>query len=225
MRTLTTAVLVAFAGLAFGQETNTAALPSLDELLPSTEGDASLFASWPSAHDVADAAEQALPKIVHKAQFWRSRQKLAALLPRIRVGAKTQEANYDRYEWHRDPYHRNYLDDYSLTDGKRDYEGEFVWAEWDLSNLVFHNDELEVADLERKMTMLRKQVRSEAINIYFLLRETRLKLARNLAVKEDDRIKREMSAEKYTALLDDYTNGFFTRACCPRQPHEKSDTP
>ena len=42
MRTLTTAVLVAFAGLAFGQETNTAALPSLDELLPSTEGDASL---------------------------------------------------------------------------------------------------------------------------------------------------------------------------------------
>jgi hypothetical protein len=211
MKTHIALLVMLLAWQTHAQTTNTAALPALDDLLRDPGDDAALFASWPPVGAVAVAAEQALPKNIRNPQFWRSRQKLSGLLPDLRIGIATDEGNYDRYALFRDEADRNRLDDYTLEDGIREYDSYYVSVTWNLSKLVFHNDELEIAMTERYSVQLKKEVRTKVIDLYFRLKEARLRLSRDLAVTEDDRIRLEMAAAAYEAMLDDYTDRFFSR--------------
>jgi len=213
-------MLVAMGSFCLAQESSTNSIPSIEELLSNGASDEELFASWPSVREVVRAAEAALPRTLRKSHHWNSRQKLATLLPRIRVGRGVSEHNYDRYLLERDPQDRNRLDDFTLEDGIRDYDSESLWLQWDLSELLFHNDELEMAVLEKNISDFKHRLGQSVIDAYFKLKEARLKLARNVATTEEGRIQLMMSAEAHQALLDEYTDGFFTKTISRREGDE-----
>jgi hypothetical protein len=198
-------------------------LPAVNALLAgASKEDERLFESWPTVEQVCEQAILLLPAVVREGHNWAGRQKAAALLPRIRAGRNTHEANYVISEIRQDPNNSDRYTDLRGTDGIRDLDGFFVWAEWDLSRLLFDADEVDSATAERQMAEFRMRVRDLVIQNYFGLRESRRRLAHGTYVEKQDRLTVQTIAETQQAALDSLTGGFFSG--CLKQSRSVSNT-
>ncbi|MGA1194410.1 MAG: hypothetical protein ACO3ZG_08570 [Kiritimatiellia bacterium] len=186
-------------------------LPVLNDLLTGESYEA-MFEAWPSMSNVLDVAMNNLSRTLREPHAWGLRRGLASLLPVVRVGESVREGNYDRYLLERDPNDRNRLDDFSLDDGIREYDYASIWLQWDLSDLIFHQDEMEAASVERELAEFRARFSRDIITSYHKLKYTCALLERELMSTEIDRINLQMERDILMDYLDHATAGYFKQA-------------
>lgn len=184
-------------------------LPPAGDLLKVLDQD-SLFTAWPSVEETVDQAIKFLPSALRDSRRWETRQKLAALVPTFRYQHAVDENNYSRSDVVTDPRNRGRIESLRLDDGIREYDSDVVTLTWDLSRFVFDIDEVEGAQAERELEDFRRKVRAETVSAYYELREMKTRIARGFFAEKQDRLDTETEAAKLQALLDLYTDGFFS---------------
>jgi len=98
-------------------------------------------------------------------------------------------------------------DDLSLTDGTRWLENYSVRLAWDLSDLVFHNDELEAIVTQERVEEFRMEFIERVLRHYFNLKES-LILMDEGDVSVSTQMKKEFNLSILNALTDNFISAY-----------------
>lgn len=108
------------------------------------------------------------------------------------------------------------LDESSGSQRRREFVAA---AEWDLGELLFNPDELDVSEESRRLVALRDDVLDEVNQIYFERRRAILSLVRMGgpdSEASDEAIDLRIRIDELTAKLDAWTGGYFSREIARR---------
>lgn len=136
---------------------------------------------------------------------WRSRARLSALLPQLRIAVDYDtDADDTRTFTSATSEPRKVLG----NDQKTGYE---LRASWDLDEVVFSRSEIQVRRAVVNASRQRDNVVSEVTKIFFSRRRAQvdLLLAEDLSAKA--RVKAELRIAELTAYLDGLTGGWFSK--------------
>jgi hypothetical protein len=99
------------------------------------------------------------------------------------------------------------------TDRGSDYDAALV-LQWNLGDVVFHPDAVDVSREAREVVELRDEVLDEVTQLYFERRRVLLAL-RGAPSDEQERARLRLRADELAAGLDAWTGGFFSRHALP----------
>ena len=136
---------------------------------------------------------------------WRSRARLASLLPEVRVAVDYDaDADDTRTFTSATSEPRQVVG----SDQKTGYE---LRATWDLNEAVFNRSEVPIRRAVVNASRQRDSLVSEVTKIYFSRRRAQvdLLLAEDISAKE--RVKQELRIAELTAYLDGLTGGWFSK--------------
>ncbi len=147
--------------------------------------------------------------------YWRTR--IAALAPEI-DGQFTGQTTTDDDVQVRENLARN--DDGNLfptsgytsaKDDTQERETVRVGAKWDLSNVVFNRDELNVATTIAKQVQLRERILNTVTKIYFERRRLQVEIATGGSLPPAEAVDKKLRLDSLTADLDGLTGGWFSK--------------
>ena len=94
---------------------------------------------------------------------------------------------------------------------KTSNDWRLMWyAEWDLRNLIFHPNELDLERISFQAFNLRSRLIHQIVEKYFERKLIIIKMKTDL--QKYDRVKYQIDLEKNTEELNAYTGGWFSRA-------------
>ncbi len=136
---------------------------------------------------------------------WRQQAGKKALLPQVSIGIDRNTADL----WHWEGGSTTKIDDDILRKGKDSVEWD-VSLSWDLSELIWNNDQTSIDVRSRLMVELRDDILDEVTKLYFERIRVKMEMD-NLTIEErKKRFERELKLEELTASLDALTGGYFS---------------
>ena len=93
----------------------------------------------------------------------------------------------------------------------RDAEARMVLS-WDLGDILYHSDAVDVSREAREVIKLRDDVLDEVTQLYFERRRVLAELVALQGPAEADRLRLELRAAELAAGIDAWTGGWFSRA-------------
>ncbi|MEM7390970.1 MAG: hypothetical protein AAF492_01380, partial [Verrucomicrobiota bacterium] len=184
-------------GPAWGQEDD---LPSIETLLGDIPTAESLFQDYPPISDVVKATLDHMPKSLKKSPDWVNQKKLAAFLPILRLTFAEKERNQDRTRLERDQSRENRLYGIDLDDAVVELDELLVSLSWDLSEFVFHQDQLDAVSTQIEVLEFKNKLSEQVIDAYMEHKSALLLVKQSRSLKPDARIKEELKAEQYKAV-------------------------
>ncbi len=98
----------------------------------------------------------------------------------------------------------------------KSFDSNFNWdvsVTWDLYDIVWHNDQLDIDIRSRATVKLREEIIEKVTTLYFERRKLQWELLTRPVLDEEERVKKEMRLEQLTALINSFTGGRFSRNC------------
>jgi photosystem II stability/assembly factor-like uncharacterized protein len=141
-----------------------------------------------------------------KIKSWREKAGKKALLPQVSVGLERNASDL----WHWESGSTTRADDDILRRG-RDYLEWDVSLSWDLSQLIWNNDQTSIDARSRLMVELRDSILSEVTKLYFERLRVKMEID-NLSIEEKKRrAEKELKLQELTACLNALTGNYFSR--------------
>ena len=169
------------------------------------------FAYEPSIEAVQDRAMKYAEVEPDKIRRWRRQLRLKALLPTLgitrardddtyvtSIGSTTNPA-FDRIVTAKDPSSSL---NFSLH--------------WDLSDLLWNKDQLDIDNRSRLTTQLRDDILDDATRSYFERRRLQVELLHHPPQDPHAQLEKELRLQELTAMLDGLTGGWFSRQLRPQ---------
>lgn len=144
---------------------------------------------------------------------WRSQAAKKALLPQLNVGAGRNTTDL----WHWEGGSTTKPDDDTLRKGKDSLDWD-ISLMWDLSELIWNNDQTSIDTRSRLLVQLREDILDEVTKYYF--ERIRIKMeVDNLSIEEKKkRQEKELRLQELTAYLDALTGGHFSKRVIELSP-------
>jgi hypothetical protein len=197
--------------------------------------------SLPPAGAVVRKALAELPFTRKHYRKWKKRVRQSVLLPRIDLRYGTSERNFDRHgivntdrtrrgaDGSIDWTESTYPDSISLDDGVRWGNQYGVLLSWDLSELVFHRDELQVAEIQRRLEDSRVKLIDHVTGYYSELQDSLIRLSKPKINKDNSEVGMETQKLRNLARLNALTDNFICEYAEPKskqvQPTRRDTVP
>jgi len=152
-----------------------------------------LFENEPSIIDVQKAAIEYAEANIDKIKDWRRQSRLKALMPTFSIG-----------------YDKNVYGSSSgaVAVGPRGWDFDLGW---DLSEIIWSNDQTSIDSRSRLTVQLRQDVLDQVNYFYFERKKLLYDLNYNPPKDPQDLFLKELELEKITANLDALTNNYFSK--------------
>jgi len=159
----------------------------------------------PSVGAVQEAAIQYAEVSPQKIKEWRGSASKKAWLPEVSVGIDRDTSDL----WHWEGGSTTKADDDYLVRG-RDAIGWDVTLSWDLSEIIWNDDQTSIDVRSRLMVELRQDILDEVTKIYFERLRTKMEIDRLSIEERVKRMEKELKVRELTATLDALTGGYFS---------------
>jgi ligand-binding sensor domain-containing protein len=138
-----------------------------------------------------------------KIKKWRKQAQSKALAPSLSTGVNRSAT--ELFHWDSGPNPDN------LLKGK-DYLDWDVGLSWNLSELIWNNDQTSIDSRSKLMVELREDVLDQVTRIYFERRRIQVDLLSSSGLDAAQKIEQQMRLAELTAIIDGFTGGKFSRA-------------
>lgn len=160
----------------------------------------------PNIRDIQEAAIKYAEVSPEKIAGWRKQAQKRAFLPKVSTGMNRNIS--DLHHWETGSTTKS--GDDILNKGKDSIEWD-ISLSWDLSQLIWNNDQTSIDARSRLMVELRDSILDEVTKLYFERLRVKMEL-NNLSIEDSKkRFEKELKLQELTALLDALTNGFFSK--------------
>jgi photosystem II stability/assembly factor-like uncharacterized protein len=160
----------------------------------------------PKINEVQRAAIKYAEVEPEKIKLWRKQAAKKALLPQVSVGIDRNTSDL----WHWEGGSTTKTDDDILRRG-RDIIDWDVSLTWDLSELIWNDDQTSIDVRSRLMVELRDDILDEVTKIYFERLRVKTELD-NLSIEDrKKRFEKELKLQELAAMLDALTGGYFSQ--------------
>ncbi|MDD2927836.1 MAG: hypothetical protein PHE30_03190 [Candidatus Omnitrophica bacterium] len=140
-----------------------------------------------------------------KINFWRKQAAVKAILPKLSAGIGRDTGDL----WHWEGGSTTKLYDDVLVKGRDALDWD-VTLTWDLSELIWNNDQTSIDTRSRLMVQLRDDILDEVNKLYFERLRVKIELD-NLQIEDrKKRFEKELRLKELTASLDALTGGYFS---------------
>lgn len=153
-----------------------------------------VFDNEPSVQEVQKRAIEYSETSNKKIMDWRRRASVKAMLPKLTLG-------YDNNVY------GSYNGNFAIGPNSWD-----VNVSWDLSELVYNNDQTAIDARSKLMVQLRNDILSEATSLFFERRRLQVELLTKKSLSEQERLDKGLRISELTALLDRLTGGFYSKS-------------
>lgn len=159
----------------------------------------------PEIKDVQNAAVRYAEVAPEKIFKWRKQAQKMAFLPKINTGVNRNTSDL----WHWETGSTTKSGDDLINKGKGSVEWD-VTLSWDLSQLIWNNDQTAIDARSKLMVELRQELLDEVTKLYFERLRVKMEL-NNLSIEDSKkRFEKELKLQELTALLDALTSGYFS---------------
>ncbi len=159
----------------------------------------------PEIKDIQNAAIKYAEVAPEKILKWRQQAQKMAFLPKVRTGVNRNISDL----WHWETGSTTKSGDDLINKGKDSVEWD-VTLSWDLSQLIWNNDQTAIDARAKLMVELRQELLDEVTKLYFERLRVKMEL-NNLSIEDSKkRFEKELKLQELTALLDALTNGYFS---------------
>ncbi len=160
----------------------------------------------PSIRDVQERAIHYAEVEPQKIISWRKKAAMKAWLPKLTTGVNRDTTDL----WHWEGGSTTKVDDDVLRRGRDSVEWDASLS-WDLSGLIWSDDQTNIDVRSRLMVELRDDILDEVTKIYF--ERLRIKADLDELALEDrkKRVDKELRIAELTASLDALTDGYFSQ--------------
>ncbi len=159
----------------------------------------------PRINEIQEAAINYAEVASEKIKRWRKQAAKKAILPKVSVGLDRN--SNDLWHWETGSTTRN--DDDALRKG-RDSLDWCVSLSWDLSGLIWNEDQTSIDVRSRLMVQLRDDIVDEVTKLYFERIRVKMELE-NLSIEDRKmRFEKQLKIQELTASLDGLTGGYFS---------------
>ncbi|MFA5411240.1 MAG: YCF48-related protein [Candidatus Omnitrophota bacterium] len=164
----------------------------------------------PGINEVQQAAIKYAEVEPEKIKIWREKAAKSALLPKLSIGIDRNTTDL----WHWESGSTTKPDDDTLVRGRDSLDWD-VSLSWDLSELIWNEDQTAIDVRSKLMVQLRDDVLDEVTKLYF--ERIRLKMELDGLSIEDrkKRFEKELKLRELTAHLDALTGGYFSQQITP----------
>jgi hypothetical protein len=164
------------------------------------------FKDEPRISDVQQAAIKYAEVEPEKIQRWRKQASKKAWLPQFSADIGRNVTDL----WHWETGSSTKADDDVLRRGNDAIEWD-VTLSWDLSEIIWNNDQTSIDARSRLMVQLRDDILDEVTKLYFERIRVKSELD-NLSLEDrKKRFERELKLQELAASLDALTGGYFSR--------------
>jgi len=160
----------------------------------------------PQIQDVQEAAIKYAEVEPEKIIRWRRQAAKKALLPEVSVGLGRNVTDL----WHWESGSTTKSGDDNLMRGRDAIEWD-IRLSWDLSELIFSDDQTNIDVRSRLMVELRDDILDQVTKIYFERLRVKLELDGLSMVDKKKALEKEIRVKELTAYLDALTGGYFSR--------------
>jgi len=160
----------------------------------------------PSISDVQEAAIRYAEVEPGKIREWRDRAAKKAWLPQVSIGIDRNTTDL----WHWEGGSTTKSDDDVLRRGKDSVEWD-VSLSWDLSELIWNDDQTSIDVRSRLMVQLRDDILDEVTKMYFERIRVKMEIDELSIEDRKKRAEKELKIKELTAYLDGLTGGYFSR--------------
>lgn len=161
----------------------------------------------PSIEQVQKAAIKYAEVEPGKIKKWRKQAAGKAVLPKISASVSRDTSDL----WHWEGGSTTKTGDDVLVRGK-EVLGWDVTVSWDLSEIIWNNDQTNIDVRSRLMVQLRDDILDEVTKLYFERLRVKMELD-NIAIEDRKKLAdKQIRLQELTALLDGLTGGYFSRA-------------
>jgi hypothetical protein len=161
----------------------------------------------PSIREVQEKAIQYAEVQPEKIALWRKQAARKAWLPKL-----TTKVNRDTADlWHWESGSTTKADDDFLRRGRDSVEWD-VSLSWELSQLIWSDDQTNIDVRSRLMVELRDDILDEVTKLYFQRLQAKADLEQLAIEDKKKRFEKELRIEELGASLDALTGGYFSRA-------------
>ncbi|MEW6075179.1 MAG: hypothetical protein AB1530_02625 [Candidatus Omnitrophota bacterium] len=159
----------------------------------------------PSIKQIQEVAMRYAEVDPEKILRWRAQVQRKGWLPKITCGVKNDDADL----WHWETGSTTKTEDDALRRGRGSIEWD-ISISWDLSELIWNNDQTSIDVRSRLTTQLRDDVLDSVTKLYF--ERLRIKIDMDSLALGDrkKRLEKELRIEELTASLDALTGGYFS---------------
>jgi photosystem II stability/assembly factor-like uncharacterized protein len=163
------------------------------------------YKNEPNISEVQQAAIKYAEVEPGKIMRWRKQAAKKALMPRVSVGLDRNVTDL----WHWEGGSTTKINDDILRRGRDSIEWD-VTLSWDLSELIWNDDQTSIDVRSRLMVQLRDDILDEVTKLYF--ERIRVKMEMDSLTIEDrkKRFEKELKLKELTASLDALTGGYFS---------------
>jgi photosystem II stability/assembly factor-like uncharacterized protein len=161
----------------------------------------------PDIRKVQEAAIEYAEVHPDKIKSWRKQAARKAILPQLSAGVGRNVTDL----WHWETGSTAKIDDDVLKRGRDAIEWDITLS-WDLSELIWNNDQTSIDSRSKLMSELRDNILDEVTRVYF--ERIRLKIELDSLTIEDrkKKLEKELRLKELSASLDALTGGYFSRA-------------
>jgi photosystem II stability/assembly factor-like uncharacterized protein len=160
----------------------------------------------PAINDIQQAAISYAEVAPEKIQRWRKQAAKKAYLPEVSVGIDRNITDL----WHWESGSSTKTDDDTLRRGKDGIEWN-VSLSWDLSELIWNQDQTSIDVRSRLMVQLRDDILDEVTKLYFERLRVKMELDNLSIIERKKRSEKELRVQELTASLDALTGGYFSQ--------------
>jgi len=137
---------------------------------------------------------------------WRRKASTKALLPSMSVAIDRNTTDL----WHWESGSSTKCDDDTLRRG-RDSLDWGISLSWDLSELIWNQDQTSIDVRSRLMVQLRSDILDEVTKLYFERIRVKMDIAQLSIYENKKRLEKEVRLRELTASIDALTGGYFSR--------------
>lgn len=159
----------------------------------------------PKIEEVQKAAIEYAEVQPEKIREWRKQASRRAWFPQVSTGVNRNVTDL----WHWETGSTTKADDDALRRGRDSVEWD-ISLTWDLSELIWNDDQTSIDVRSRLMVQLRNDILDEVTKIYFERLRVKMELD-NLSIEErKKRLEKELRLKELTAELNGLTGGYFS---------------
>ena len=165
----------------------------------------------PDILKVQEAAARYAEVEPEKIILWRKQAAKKALLPQVSLGFDRNTTDL----WHWESGSTTKSDDDTLRKGDDSLDWD-ISLSWDLSELIWSNDQTSIDTRSRLLVQLRNDILDEVTKLYFERIRVKIEID-NLGIEDRKRyFEKSLRLRELTASLDALTGGYFSKAAAPK---------
>ena len=172
--------------------------------LKSNQDLSSYFKNEPTIAEIQEAAIKYAEVDSKKIEAWRKGAQMKALLPSLNLGVDSSVSNsYEIY---------TSTSKYYTVMGPEDKSTKWgVSVNWDLSDLIWNNDQTSIDTRSRLMVQLRDDILDEVTKYYFERRRLQINMVADPPQDERAKLEYDLRLQELTARIDGLTNGYLSK--------------